>query len=204
MSKVWFTSDSHYGHKNIIRSLSSWTDKGSCRDFVSMESMNNALVEGINAVVAPDDTLYHLGDFNFGALSNLREFRSRIKCGTIHLLKGNHDFKHGSVDPATVDHGFESVDNYKEIIVEDQEIVLCHYAHRVWNNQGKGSWHLYGHSHGSLPRLKNFSVDVGVEGLGEFNPVPLSMSNLRLIFFNDSISPMDHHNEKTQNASFRC
>jgi len=37
-------------------------------------------------------------------------------------------------------------------------------ALRVWNQSNRGSWHLYGHSHGRLPEVPNsLSMDVGVD-----------------------------------------
>ena len=33
----------------------------------------------------------------------------------------------------------------------EQDIVLCHYAMRVWQKSHYGAWMLYGHSHGTLP-----------------------------------------------------
>lgn len=56
--KVFFTSDTHFGHKAII---------GFCdRPFSSVEEMTEVLVENWNSVVGPTDTIYHLGDFAFG------------------------------------------------------------------------------------------------------------------------------------------
>jgi calcineurin-like phosphoesterase family protein len=51
----FFTSDTHYGHANII--------KYSSRPFSSVEEMNDALVKKINDKVGVDDCLWHLGDF---------------------------------------------------------------------------------------------------------------------------------------------
>lgn len=203
MNKIFFTSDSHFGHKNIVRAFSDWTDKSQCRDFPSVEDMNNALVTGINSVVGPDDTLYHLGDFNFGGIKNQERFRRSLACNTIHLILGNHDFNHGSVDYTKIDHGFASITPYREIMVEGQEIILCHYAMRVWNRQNKGSWMLYGHSHGSLPELRNFSMDVGVEGTGKFDPVPWSFAELKERFKNDVIAQSDHHDRNTNSPPLR-
>lgn len=199
MSQTWFTSDSHYGHKNMVKGISAWTDKWSCRDFNSIGEMNDSLVAGINAVVRPDDVLYHLGDFNFGGIKNQREFRSRINCKTIHLILGNHDFNHGQFPIDADAHArFSSIRPYAEIVVDGQEIILNHYAQRVWNRQGHESWHLYGHSHGSLPRLYNYSLDIGVDGMGYFNPTPWDMNMLRNVFQNDKVTSDDHHNSTTQ------
>ena len=54
---IWFTSDTHFGHENVLRFCE--------RPWKTVEAMNKALIDRINACVAPDDTLYHLGDFSF-------------------------------------------------------------------------------------------------------------------------------------------
>ncbi|MCX6365194.1 MAG: hypothetical protein NTX57_00570 [Armatimonadetes bacterium] len=87
----------------------------------------------------------------------------------------DHHFGHDK----TADRMKESfgwVRDYYELKVEDadapsgkQRIVLCHYAFRVWRNAHHGSWHLYGHSHGSLPGAGR-SMDVGVD-CHDFSPI---------------------------------
>ncbi|WP_395092280.1 hypothetical protein [Armatimonas sp.] len=53
-SRLWFTSDHHFGHDNI---------RSHCqRPFDSTEEMNEAMIDRWNACVAPGDTVYHLGD----------------------------------------------------------------------------------------------------------------------------------------------
>lgn len=94
---IYFTSDTHYGHENICRGTSKWEARSeedfqqNTRDFKTLEEMNNAIVDGINSVVCEDDVLYHLGDWSFGGIKNIWEFRKRIKCKNIHLILGNHD-----------------------------------------------------------------------------------------------------------------
>jgi calcineurin-like phosphoesterase family protein len=61
MEKVFFTSDTHFGHANIIKYCG--------RPFASVEEMNRELIARWNAVVGPRDTVYHLGD---RAWENLR------------------------------------------------------------------------------------------------------------------------------------
>ena len=54
--------------------------------------MNHALIANINAVVAPDDELYHLGDFSFKMTADdAAALRRQIRCRRIHLVPGNHD-----------------------------------------------------------------------------------------------------------------
>jgi calcineurin-like phosphoesterase family protein len=200
-NKTFFTSDQHFAHKNLVKSLSTWSDTTECRDFSSIEDMNYALIAGINSVVGPDDVLYCLGDWSFGSIDNIRKFRNQIVCQNINLIRGNHDFRHGTVDPASIDHGFASVRDYAELNIDNQEIILCHYGLRVWNRQGHGSWHLFGHSHGKLPHLGNFSLDVGVDNRAKlntassvlFDPRPWSMDEIRDIFSYNSINAEDGH-----------
>jgi calcineurin-like phosphoesterase family protein len=49
--------------------------------------MNQQLIHNWNSTVEPDDTVFHLGDFGFG---NMSEFQGRLN-GHIHLIEGNHD-----------------------------------------------------------------------------------------------------------------
>lgn len=89
---IWFTSDTHYNHKNICRGISDWTDKETkARDFQTLERMNWGILQKINTLVMPDDILYHLGDWSFGGIESIWQFRQRINCKTIHLITGNHD-----------------------------------------------------------------------------------------------------------------
>lgn len=94
---IYFTSDTHYGHKNICRGTSSWdrveegSNHQSTRDFDTLEDMNYALVKGINDYIGPDDELWHLGDWSFGGIQNIWNFRRQINCENINLVFGNHD-----------------------------------------------------------------------------------------------------------------
>ena len=58
MPKIWITSDTHFGHINIIKYCN--------RPYADVTEMNNALIANINSQVAPEDTLIHAGDFCFG------------------------------------------------------------------------------------------------------------------------------------------
>jgi len=95
--RVFFTSDTHFGHKNICRGVSEWDASRGWdsldrrRDFDTLDQMNDAIVNNINAVVGQDDTLVHLGDWSFGGYENIAKFRSRLFVKNIILVYGNHD-----------------------------------------------------------------------------------------------------------------
>jgi calcineurin-like phosphoesterase family protein len=85
-----FTSDTHFGHANIIRY--------SNRPFDSVPEMNEALIANWNARVAWDDTIYHLGDVAMGpwtgdekeGLDSWDSILTRLN-GYKILVIGNHD-----------------------------------------------------------------------------------------------------------------
>lgn len=79
---VFFTSDTHFGHERII-TLSD-------RPFKDVTDMNEALVRNWNAVVGPDDHVYHLGDVALGGIEHSMAYLSRLN-GRKTLVTGNHD-----------------------------------------------------------------------------------------------------------------
>ena len=90
---MYITSDTHYNHKNICSAVTEWKDTrpGQTRDFKSLSHMNQTIVNNINAVVGEDDILIHFGDFSFGGIEQIWEFRKQIVCKYIYLIFGNHD-----------------------------------------------------------------------------------------------------------------
>lgn len=195
MSEIWFTSDTHYGHKNICRGTSEWESREGeqkVRDFDTIEEMNNKLVSCINEKVKADDILYHLGDWSFGGEHNIRAFRERINCKNIHLIFGNHD-QHIE-NYKKVNHLlFSSTGYYKEISVKGNKICLFHFCQKIWNKMHHGAIHLYGHSHGTLPDQNNRSMDVGVD---TNNYYPYHIDEI-LRLKEREVSIIDHHNSKT-------
>lgn len=184
-SRAFFTSDTHYSHANICRATSKWP-ADETRGFDSLEAMNQALVDGINATVPADGVLFHLGDWSFAGQDKIAEFRRRLKVQTIHFVLGNHDHH---LAKGRESHHFASVSPYLEISVDGQEIVLFHYGCRVWNASHKGSWLLYGHSHGSLPPHGR-SMDVGVD-TNVYRPY--SFDDVRRILAHREMPIVDHH-----------
>jgi calcineurin-like phosphoesterase family protein len=157
MRNVWFTSDFHFGHFNIIRYCK--------RPFASTQEMDETLIDRMNSCVKPNDVLYFLGDFCLGNAEKVIAYRQRLACKTIHFIEGNHD-----KTTRKLQHLFASWDVLSEIHIAKQRIVLCHYAMRVWPHHAQGAWHLYGHSHGNLPDDgQSLSLDVGVD-VHDFRP----------------------------------
>jgi calcineurin-like phosphoesterase family protein len=177
MPNIFFTSDTHFSHENIIA-----YDK---RPFSSIEEHDSELIRRWNEVVLPGDIVYHLGDFCWGKAPHWHRVLDQLK-GQIFLIRGSHD---GVVRKPGVRERFELVSDLTYVSIPDPQnpqqnenckiyIQLCHYAMRVWRNSGYGSWHLYGHSHGSLAERSVYAFDVGVT---EHNYQPISLDRVKEI-----------------------
>lgn len=88
MADIWFTSDTHFNHKNILK----FTDfEGNrVRSFDSVEEMNETMIGRWNSVVKPGDKVYHLGDVFFGPKNEFKSMWPRLN-GSKRLVVGNHD-----------------------------------------------------------------------------------------------------------------
>lgn len=189
--KIWFSSDWHINHKNISgKNESSWSSGH--RDFLSLNDMNENIINNINKYCSYDDIIYFIGDFCFGDSKLIPYWRSRILCNTIHFCKGNHDDK---------------IDEYKNFFTSVQDVLsvkhgkhsffLSHYSHRVWSGSHKGSIHLFGHSHGSIPdygKSMDVGIDVAKKILGEYRP--FSIEEVISIVDKKEVGLPDNHGKK--------
>ena len=158
----FFTADIHAGHSNILKYCN--------RPFNDTFHMDRVLIDNWNSVVAPNDTIYVLGDFCFSRYN--KEIFNKLN-GNKHLIVGNHDKREVKQLP------WGSVSHLLEVDVDGQHIVLCHYAMRVWNKSFHGAWHLYGHSHSTLLEDSALSFDIGVDGWG-YKPVSFNQVKAKM------------------------
>lgn len=207
---LFFTSDTHYGHTNICRATTRWTDADNVtRDFKSLEHMNDTIVNNINEVVGENDILIHLGDFSFGGFDNISEFRNRIICKNIHLVLGNHDH-HIERNKDDIQRLFTSVNHYinldlrrpspfKKGEMDKFKFVLMHFPIASWDGMNDNVIHLHGHVH--LPPHQRIAegkaMDVGVDGN---NMEPLVLGEVLGLLRDQPIKklslPKDHHEKR--------
>jgi calcineurin-like phosphoesterase family protein len=148
-----------------------------------------------NELVQPDDIVYHLGDFTFGGTQEVIRLFRRLN-GIYNLIDGNHD-KPMKDFRSIIDHypdlkpRINFLGPMAEVIIEGQSVVLNHYAMKVWNKSHRGTWHLYGHSHGTLPDDPNsMSFDVGADC---HNYRPINFDRVKQIMSKKTYKPKDHH-----------
>jgi len=133
---IYFTSDLHLGHKNIIKLCN--------RPFASLEEMDETMVANWNQVVTNGDTVYIIGDLMFRTQQHPLDVLNRLK-GKKHLILGNHDRSWlNKIEAADF---FKSVESYTEISDGKRKLALCHYPMMSWGGTGKGSYLIHGHIH---------------------------------------------------------
>ncbi len=145
---IWFTSDTHYGHANIIKYCQ--------RPFPDLDAMNRAMITNWNAVVGPRDTVYHLGDFAMGKAPLIPTYRQKLN-GAVCLIKGNHDRSTTQMQAA----GFQV---YEELFLtlDGVRLYLHHQPMPVQHWRARADYHLCGHVH-ELWARKDRIINVGVD-----------------------------------------
>ena len=141
LQKVFFTSDLHFGHENVLRFDN--------RPFASVEEMDAELVRRWNEKVGKGDLVYVLGDLIWKSRNGDAHNLIRSLNGQIILIKGNHDrFLHNAQAKAAP----AGIKDYDDICVtlEDGSVrrcILSHYFIPFYNGHRHQAIHLHGHSH---------------------------------------------------------
>lgn len=169
MSKFFVTSDQHFNHENIIKYCN--------RPFSSVEEMNEEMIKRWNTVVSQDDTVFVLGDFFMGRLTEIKDILAQLN-GHIMLVNGNHDKDDRVVKMTSygdvVNLGPLYIIEYKNV-----NVVMCHYPidfdlRNMVSKTSKKMVFLYGHIHNLAPKGldRGCFYHVGVD-TNDFTPVNL-------------------------------
>jgi calcineurin-like phosphoesterase family protein len=157
----FFISDTHFFHRRILeysKARSHFTDE---------IEMNETLIASWNSVVSNNDYIYHLGDFAFANIEKSLSVLERLR-GRKILVKGNHDKKLLKSSEFRSQF-FEIHNSYHEIQIDGIFVIMCHYPIASWNGKFHDSFHLHGHTHGTLQQ-KGKSLDVGIDNRNDFKP----------------------------------
>lgn len=183
LEKVFFTSDTHFGHKSIISLCN--------RPFIDISEMDAALIKNWNAVVPKDGLVFHLGDVSFRNKADTLEILNSLE-GRIILIRGNHDKKFNEA----IESRFEEIHNYYELNLDGVKVVLCHFPIESWNRMAHGAWHLHGHSHGNMKEF-GMRMDIGVDAIKDYTPT--SYYRVKGLMKNRKPEFRDHHYPKETN-----
>ena len=170
---IFFTSDLHFGHKNILNFCK--------RPWETTEEMDKALITNWNSVVPKDGIVFDLGDFAFAPNSRWKEIIGQLN-GEHHLILGNHDITR--YPGHQVMELFAGVYQQLHLKIENKHVILNHYPFLCYGGSYRApenaTIQLYGHVHSGpdadgldIERLKYlfpYQYDVGIDN-NNYTPV---------------------------------
>jgi len=155
---IYFTSDLHLGHTNIIESCR--------RPFATTEEMDQTIIKNWNSTIQEDDEIYVLGDF-FWTRKDFIKYKDKLK-GRKYLIKGNHDSNYLNKE---AEEYFEWVKDYYVLKYNKVKHILFHYPILNWDGMWRGSKHLHGHTHNKeVDYIVDNAHNVGVD-INGFRPI---------------------------------
>jgi calcineurin-like phosphoesterase family protein len=181
MSDIWFTSDTHFNHKKVQQFCPD------TRPQVSLEEHDELMIYNWNQWVQRGDRIYHLGDFSFGSVEYTESVLKRLN-GEIHLIYGNHD---EVLRTSKFGKYFSSRQDYKEIRIDGQKVVMFHFPIHEWHQCHRGAFHLFGHVHATYGSVRGRSLNVGIDNRPGADMAPWSWQEIKALLETKEI--ITHH-----------
>ena len=171
MSRIWFTSDLHFGHDREFI----WGPRG----FKSVEEMNDTILKRWWKTVESSDDVYILGDLMLGDPTNIQLVNS-LK-GNIHIVRGNHDTD-ARMELYKQCWNVIEVTEGQYLKVNGQNFYLCHYPTNTSNleksdNLKEHIINLYGHTHQKTNFYQGIPYMYHV-GLDSHSCIPVSLEQV--------------------------
>ena len=213
--KVFFVSDTHFGHASILyfhperRNAAGITleelreNKEEC-----IRRHDEWLIKKWNKTIAKNDFVYILGDFSMANKEYTRKILEKLN-GRKYLIFGNHDKSCRGLE-----NFFQWTGDIKEVkfthnqypFIDENEtfaIELCHFPMFAWNRRPHGTCHCHGHTHGSITNYNDESlelrVDVGFDSkLANFGFIELETlyNHFKTIMRKTDSKTFEEHTEK--------
>ena len=150
--RVFFWSDQHFYHNNII--------KFSGRPYDSIMHMNTSMLNNYYNIIQPEDVVIFGGDVGFGEVEEVQNLLQDLP-GTKVLVMGNHEFSgknefrdYGLFDATTMCFVF-----YKNINGKTCNVLVTHYpVDNHWLPEN--TINVHGHIHVYLADKKNINMAV--------------------------------------------
>lgn len=160
---IWYTSDLHLGHKNIVKYEPSRTE-----DFAAVFSRNYV------ARVQPDDTVFFLGDLAMCDKTLTARYYSSLP-GYKILVKGNHDQRNNlfymhkcgfmEVYPDAYCRGYLLLSHFPLTARDERYKEKVQELNRLFKTVGAKA-NIHGHTHSNRsPDPRCFNVSVEVRGM---------------------------------------
>ena len=181
----FFTSDPHYGHRNIIQHCQ--------RPFADVDEMNRELIKRYNDRVGTNDVVLWCGDCFFCRVTVANDIMSQLN-GKKLLVRGNHDRGAASMSKL----GFDLVLDECIIDIDDQTVRIKHYPYagstpdtRYLDRRPPKIKHemlIHGHTHSS-EKMNGKQIHVGVDS---WDYAPASFDEVRELV-------KSYHDRRAQN-----
>jgi calcineurin-like phosphoesterase family protein len=138
MSDIWFFSDHHLLHKNILK----FTDDSGeiIRRFSSLDEMHETMIENNNSLVKDGDKVYWLGDVTFEYGPEFAALMARFK-GQKRLIIGNHD----KIKGTDLIRHFKKVNTLR--LFKEYGFICSHVPIHVGSFRHKAKFNVHGHTH---------------------------------------------------------
>lgn len=183
-ARVWHTSDTHFGHKTILRFCPQTRGR-----WDNVKQMAEDIIQEWNNLIAPNDIVIHYGDFHFSTKANARRDIEALN-GRIYALLGNHDKRSVLEGCSNI---VDVLDNPRFIFRKPRvnpddpiqtsfEINAFHYPIWDWNGLYRGRLHVFGHTHDRSPMPIPNAIECGFDSIrdadGNFYCRPVETSEL--------------------------
>jgi calcineurin-like phosphoesterase family protein len=145
--QIWITSDLHLGHTNILKFQKN-------RNFNNIEEMDQHILYEWESKVGPNDIVFVLGDVSW--------YPVHKTAGIIQSLPGHKILIRGNHDKFELKPFFDQSFEYLTLHIDGIPIIMFHFPIHDWDRRHHGSFHLHGHTHGSL-LSDNRRKDVGLD-----------------------------------------
>jgi calcineurin-like phosphoesterase family protein len=90
MKDIWFFSDHHFSHENILKFTDSNSGELVRPNFDNVDHMDEFMVETWNAHIKPGDIVWHGGDITFDKEKFTSKILNKLH-GKLRITVGNHD-----------------------------------------------------------------------------------------------------------------
>ena len=159
-TKIWFMSDLHLDHENILKI------NRETRPFNDMEEMKEYMIDTIKKTVKPGDILFDLGDLVWKDSGETSKLIRDLLPENSYKIIGNHDNQSSYRDWKARGDIFDFMVTYKK---ETIKLVVSHYPILDWNGRFHGSLNIHGHCHGNIDIVNQESgelrFDVGFDSI---------------------------------------
>ena len=143
VSMIYFTSDLHLGHGNIVTLCN--------RPFSDVDAMDTVLIENWNRKVKKNDVVYLIGDIVWDK-KKVPYYLEQLS-GKKILISGNHDSTW--IKKEEYQKYFDRIVPYLEVHLNGHPITMCHYPMLEWKSSREESkrklgYLIHGHIHNRI------------------------------------------------------